>query len=254
MAQFVQSTRGFGMLWKRDFMNLLTSPVMLLTNTLFPLLLILILGYLTRGQYGDTVTSYDYYGITLLVFHALNVSMTASNSFMERKLRASNMRVLYSPIRTSWVYLSKILATFVFTTLCMGMLAVLLVVLFGVHFGGKDAVYVFVALALFHLFSAAFGVWFCCLWKSEELANKILNVVNNVLALMGGLFFSWDSLGRTAETLSYFSPVKWVVDGLFRIVYDGSLWSFIPLASGLLIGTALLLLGCKLTFRTEEMV
>lgn len=71
----------FFTIFKRDFRNIILNPVLLIYNTVFPLLLVSVLGYLSYGDYfGYGITSYDYYGITVLIYSALNVSVTASNS------------------------------------------------------------------------------------------------------------------------------------------------------------------------------
>ncbi|GIP33192.1 ABC transporter permease [Paenibacillus sp. J2TS4] len=251
----VQRARGFLALFKRDLLNLLLSPVLVSQNTVFPFLLVLILGYMGRGIYsGGEVTSYDYYGITIMIFMVLNVSMTASNSFMERSIKTSNLRILYSPMPTSFVYLSKIVATFIFTSMSLLLIAGLLHSILGVHVGGRDAVYVMLLLLGFNLFSSALGVACCCLFKSEEISNKLLSIVNNILALIGGLFLQLDGLGKTVEAISYLSPVKWVAEGIFRMIYDQDFGLFFPTLAICAAGSLLLVGGCKLFFRAEDYV
>ncbi|WP_226002178.1 ABC transporter permease [Paenibacillus sp. BJ-4] len=240
---------------KRDFINLATNVPLILSNTIFPLLLIFVLGYLGGGLYGGSdVTAYDYYGVTILIYSALNVSMTAANSFMDQNVKRSNLRILYAPIPKSFIYLSKTAATFLFTGLCSIALVALLQLVFNIRLGGTSAVYTAVVLLCFDLFSSALGVLFCCLFKGEELTNKILSIINSVLAILGGLFFQLDGLGRTAEVISFFSPVKWVVETVLRIVYDGDFSLFLPTLLSFVIASLLLLWGCKRTFKTEDYI
>ena len=89
----------FNTIMKRDIVNLLANPMLLFYNTAFPFLLILILGFLGNGNYSENgVNAYDYYGVTMLIFSGLNVTVTASNTFMEKSLKNSNLRVLHSPL------------------------------------------------------------------------------------------------------------------------------------------------------------
>ncbi|MFB0845018.1 ABC transporter permease [Paenibacillus oleatilyticus] len=246
---------SFYVILKRDFINLALNPVLLLINTVFPLVVVLVLGYLSSGAFsGEAMNGYDYYGVTIMVYTAVNVSMTAANSFMERTLKSSNLRILYSPIPRAFVYLSKITATLLFCGLSMLITLAVLNWGMGVHLGGADIGYVAVLLLLLMLMSAALGVWLCCLFKSEEASNKLLSMVNNVLALLGGLFFQLDGLGETIAKASCFSPVKWVSEAIFRIIYDHDPALFATAAAVMLGVTALLLLGCKLTFKTEDYV
>ncbi|KNF08306.1 ABC-2 type transporter [Gottschalkia purinilytica] len=245
----------FYTLFKRDLINIVLNPVLFLSNTIFPFLLVLSLGYLMNGNYqGNEVTSYDYYGITMLIFTTLNVSMTSANSFMEKSLKNSNLRVLYSPIRISYVYLSKILATFVFTSICLLLLMIFSNIALGVNFGGAKVIYVIMMILSFNLLSCTIGVFFCCIFKGEELSNKILSIVNNILAILGGLFFRISGFGKLAEKLSSISYVKWILEGIFKVIYDQDISYFLPVTIVLLMLSAILMLGCKFVFRMEDYV
>lgn len=246
---------AFGVLFVRDLKNLFLNPAWVMFNTVFPLLLIAVLGYLTKGGYGGMgVTSYDFYGVTLLLFSALSVAMTSANSFMERHIMASNLRVLYAPIRPSFVYSSKIVATWVFATVCFGVVTAVLHYVFDVNFGGSRFGSVSFIVVLLSLFSSAVGVMCCCLLRSEEVANKVVSPVTQIMALAGGLFFPLDGLSETLARLSWASPAKWVAEAVFRIIYDGDTGMLAPTIIVLLVGTAVAFAVCKWSFRTEDYV
>lgn len=76
----------FALIVKRDIVNLIKNPTLLLSNTAFPIILILILSFLGRGEYGNTgVDSYDYYGITMIIYMILNVAMTAATALWRKE-------------------------------------------------------------------------------------------------------------------------------------------------------------------------
>ncbi|MES5954178.1 ABC transporter permease [Bacillus fungorum] len=244
---------GFFTLYKRDVFNIVKNPTLLIINSIFPLLFIMIFGYLSADYYGSKeITSYDYYGITMLVYCVLNVSMTASNSFMETSLKSSNLRVMYSPIRIRYIYVAKVMATFTVTSICL-LLAMLIVHgCLNVSYGGSNTIYVIIILFLFNFFSSIVGVLFCCIFKSEEITNMILSIVNNVLAILGGLFFSLDGHGELTRTLSYISPVKWIVECVMKIIYDHDLSLVITTSAILIVMSSFCLLFCKLFFKVED--
>ncbi len=245
----------FMSLFKRDLVNIVINPMLLFYNTFFPVLMILALGFLNRGNYGNTgIDSYDYYGITILLYIILNVSTSSANSFMEKSLKTTNMRVMFTPIRLSFIYLSKILATFVFTSACFSVMMLLANKVLGVNYGGRHTGYVLCLVFLFNLLSSVAGVMLCCIFKSEESTNKLLSLVNTLLALFGGLFFQLDGLGKAAAIISSVSPVKWILDGIFKIVYDGDTGSFLPICAAFIALSLLMLMICKWTFRTEDYV
>lgn len=243
----------FFAIFKRDFKNMLFSPMMLLYMTVFPMALVLVLGYLNSGTYGSKVTSYDYYGISILVYCAFGMSCNAANNFMEAHIKASNMRIIFSPVNTSYIYISKILATFAFSAICLFPVVGILNIALNVNFGSKF-IYVLILLMLLSLSSSAVGILFCCIFKSEELANKILSIINNSLAFLGGTFIPLEGFGKTIRVLSGISPVTWIQRDIFKIIYDGNTDVFLPevlaLIGAFLVATVL----CKITFRTEDYI
>lgn len=246
---------GFFPLYKRDLLNIITNPILVMTNTVFPFLLILVFGYLNSSYYeGGIITSYDYYGITILIYSILNVSLTASNSFMESSLKSSNLRVMYSPVRTSFLYIAKVLATFTFTSICFLLIALVAHIWLHVTFGGIYVIYVTIIVLLFNMFSTVVGVLGCCIFKSEEITNKILTIVNNILAILGGVFFSLEGLGESIRVVSYISPVKWVVECMMKIIYDHDL-SLFGITGSVLIGLSIFALFlCFVFFKEEDYV
>ncbi len=249
----INSIYSFYAIFKRDLVNIVLNPVLLISNTVFPILLVVLLSYLTSGNYGSGgFTAYDYYGVTILIYAVLNVSMTASNSFMEKSLKTSNLRIMYAPIKLSYIYLAKIAATFIFTSVCFFGYIAFFSLVFGVNFGGVNLLYVIMIVLSLNLLSSITGVFFCCIFKSEELTNKIISVAVNFFAILGGLFFRLDGLGPAVERISYISPAKWAAEAMFRIIYDNDFSLLVPGVLMLLTVSAVLLIGCKLTFKVED--
>lgn len=93
---------------KFDFMNIIKNPMLLIVNTIFPFILIGVMGLVTSGSFGaGNVSSFDYNGITMMIFVAFLIAMTASNTFMEEKVKRGNTRIIYAPVSKVKIYLSK---------------------------------------------------------------------------------------------------------------------------------------------------
>lgn len=244
----------FWQVFKRDFLNLFFNPMWVFFTAAFPLLLVLILGFLNSGSYGASVTSYDYYGISILIYAVLNTSMTAANSFMEERIKKGNMRIIYSPLPKSFIYLAKIAAAFVFSAFCHLVVIVLLLFILKVNFGGHHITSIMLILIVLEFFASALGVLFCCIFKSENLANQLLSIAITILALLGGLFFRLDGLGPVMEKISFISPLKWVATGIFMIIYDGDFSYYLPAMIILITLSLLIMLLCGKFYRTEDYV
>lgn len=244
--------RNLWLITKEDFLNLIKNPMWIFYAVGFPLLLVAILGRLTRNLYGDSVTSYDYYGVTLMLYSILSSGSTAANAFMEERIKKPNMRIIFAPGRVGDIYVSKIIASFLFSFLFHLLDVVILVLLFKVNMGDNGLV-----LVLFgevELMSAAFGVMMCCIVKNESMTNQIQSVLVSILAVLGGLLFSLDGLGSFAARVSSLCPVKWIARAAFQVIYDHSTELFVPVIWGIAGCTLLMLLVCRLTFQREDCI
>lgn len=243
--------RRFLAIFKMDLINLFKNPVLLGFNTVFAFVLLLIMGFLCGGNYADIKDAYQYYTIAFLVYGMLNGAMTASNCFMERDIKKPNLRIIYSPAGSFPIYFSKILASFVFDYSLHLLLAMVIVPLLHVTLGSHP-VYFILLMAPIEFAAAALGVFFCCIFKCEETTSMLLSNVVSVLCVLGGTFFSLDGMGSTLAAVSRLSPVKWINDAFFALACDNSLAYFWPVFMGAAAVSLLLVLGCRLFFRTED--
>ena len=240
-------------IFKMDITNLFKNPVLVGYNTVFSALICLIMGYLTGGKYADGRDAFQYYIVSLTIYGMLNGAMTASNCFMERDIKRPNLRIIYSPAGSFQIYFSKILSSFVFDYFLHVLLLVIICPLLNVTLGSNPLWFILL-MAPIEFAAAALGVFFCCIFHSEEGASTLLSTVVNVLCALGGTFFSLDGMGKTLALASQISPVKWLNEAFFTLSCDNSLHYFWPvflIASGL---SVLLVLGCRQFFRTEDYI
>ncbi|HEX3038378.1 MAG TPA: ABC transporter permease [Oscillospiraceae bacterium] len=242
--------RRFLAIFKMDMINLFKNPVLVGYNTVFAALLILIMGFLCSGNYADIKDAYEYYAISFLVYGMLNGAMTASNCFMERDIKRPNLRIIYSPVGSFPIYFSKILSSFLFDYSLHLLLMLILCPTLHVSLG-NPAVFILL-MAPIEFAAAALGIFFCCIFKCEETTSMLLSNVISILCFLGGTFFSLDGMGSAIAFASRLSPVKWLNDAFFAIACDNSLIYFWPVFLGGIAISALLVLGCRLLFRTED--
>jgi ABC-2 type transport system permease protein len=244
--------RNLYIISKEDLKNLLKNPMWLFYATLFPILLIVVLGFLMKDSYGINVTSYDYYGITLMIYSILLSGMTSANAFMEITIRKPNMRIIYAPSNPDNIYVSKIISSFVFCLVCHLFDLLVICVLFHVRI--QPISYILPLLGMLELLSVGLGIMCCCIFKTEAMANQILSMIINLLAIFGGLMFPLDGYGKIIRTISYLSPAKWLVQTSFSMIYDNDFSRFIPTMLGLIFATVVVFGICKKTFRKEDCI
>lgn len=244
--------RNLWLIAKADFKNLITNPMWVFYATAFPLLLVLIIGYLTKGVYGNGFSSYDYYGVTLIIYSALSSGMTAANAFMEERIKKPNMRIIYAPGNVKSLFLAKIGATFVFSFLAHIIDFAVLSLIFDIEV--SSAGHLLLLLGLTELFSVTLGITMCCVVKQESMTNQLQSIIINLLAVLGGVLFSLDGFGETVRKISMVSPVKWIVNASFQIIYDGDYHLLMPTAGILAVCIIIMTAVCCFTFRKEDCI
>ncbi len=240
---------------KFDFMNIIRNPMLLIVNTVLPLIMIGIMGFVTKNSYtAGTVSSYDYYGVTMMIFTALMIAITATNTFMEETVKRGNSRIVFAPVSKTEIYLSKLLSTYIFATISYSIILILGQFVFNINFGGKNIVYIMLLINIISLFGCAIGTMFCCILKSEEGANSVINIPIMVFVFFGGLFFPVASLGKVVDTISYVSPVRWITECAFKVIYDNDFSIYLPAVIIGLVGSIICILICQITFKPEDYV
>lgn len=244
--------RGFISIFKMDMLNIIKNPVLLGSNTVFDILLVFIMGFLTSGTYANSSDAYNYYLVSFLIYDMLNGAMTATNCFMERDIKKPNLRIIHSPVGCFPIYFSKIASSALFDYICHLLVLAILVPTLHLNLGGANAGYIILLMAPIEFASSALGVLFCCIFKTEEAASALLSSAISILAFLGGTFFSFDGMGGALAFASRLSLVKWLTDDFFAIIFDANLSPVIPLFAGSIILSALLVFGCSRFFRTED--
>lgn len=214
-------------LMKQDFKNILTNPTIVLFSFIYPMALVLIFGFLFSDLYqGDIVTSYDFYGVTMIFYLILESATMSPTVFMEERTKKANVRIAYAPVSRIQTYASKLTTTFLFIG---GAFFIQILILNGiglVNFGGENFFFVMLLFLFLLLFTITLGAAMCTIIKSEEWTNKIVGVTINTLAIFSGVFFPIATLGKFAEKVASVIPVKIVLSTIFQLIYDNSMLNY----------------------------
>lgn len=235
---------------KFDFMNILRNPMLVIVNTIFPLLMIFIMGFVTRNGYNaSSISSYDYYGVSIMIFTSLMICMSATNAFMEEKVKRGNTRIAFTPVSKTQIYLSKIIATYFLGTISYTLILLAGQFIFNIRFGGNNLIYIILLINMVSLFGSCLGVMFCSIFKQEEMANSIMQIPIMIFVFFGGTFFQTASLGKIIEKVSYLSPVKWVTECAFQVIYDNNFTLYLPTLAILVVAAIICIIICQITFK-----
>jgi ABC-2 type transport system permease protein len=243
--------RRFWTIFSMDLANIATSPMLLLYNTVFIVLMLLIMGSLTSGIFASMADTYEYYLVTFAVFGMLEGAMTASNAFLERDIRRPNLRIIHSPTSPVAIPLSKTLAAGTFDLACHAGVCLGFCLLVGTTLGSDPWPFL-ILMALVEYASAALGTLFCCVFRCEETTSMLLSTVVELLCVAGGTFFPLEAFWPAVAAFSAVTPVSWLNDAFFSMAVDGDASLLAPLAIGTLVVFALLAWGSSRLFKTED--
>lgn len=242
-------------LLKQDFKNLFKGGGNVVVFFIFPTIVTLLLGFLLSNSYtSELLTSYDFYGVTMVFFVAMMGATVPASLFLEKQLKSANTRIFYSPVSRVSIYLSKIIACFIFMSIAMTLNVILFQVTGFVNFGGSNIFYVILLLINFILFLCMLSSAICVTVRSEEITNTIISNSVSVLALFSGIMLPVASLGPVIAKISNISPIKWVITCVFELIYDGNSPYFIIIMIGLFLLSLLLLFVVHKKYKPEDYI
>ena len=166
----------FWTLFKHDLYNLISSPGTLSVFLIFPTILILLMGFLFDNLYHTTIiSSYDFYGVTMIFFIVMMGATVPANAFLEKHIKNGNTRIFYSPVSRVSIYSSKILTCFLFMALALTINIIIFDTISLVNFSSDKIGYVILLIINFVLFLTILSSAICVTLHSEELTNVILS-------------------------------------------------------------------------------
>lgn len=233
--------------------NIIKKPVMIVYMFIMPILLFYILQGIASNEFGINITSADYYGVTVLIFFQLGMGTMVSNALIENSVRKPNIRIIYSLENKSYIYNSKIVSTLLCNLVSVMCYMIFCTTIFNVNFG-KNILLVYLAYIILGLFSMSLGTLLCTILKEENLTNNILGITQSVLCLLGGVFFPIESMGNVVKILSDLSIVKWILDGIYKNIYDGVFTNILIICSISIVISLIIMSFVKYTFRVEDYI
>lgn len=240
---------------KQDIINLLKIPSIIIGCFVFPWFLIFLFGCVFSGLYGgDSVTSYDYYGVTMMILIIVMSSAVTPNTFFEEKIKAANIRIAFSPVSKVFVCMSKIIASFIILFVIYAIDTLIMNYFNIVNFGGQNFKYILLLFTAFLLFIVTLGGAACVIFKSEELTNNIMSIFIISFSVLSGLFFPLESLGSWILKIADLCPLKWVVDITFNVIYDQNFQNYYSVVIGLLVLSLILIIITNVLYKPEQYI
>lgn len=222
-------------------------------NIVFPIFMIVLLGYLSSKSYGHQFTGYQYYSIVMPSFCTAMAIITAAFASKDDAYKKTAVRFLFAPIPYAHIVLSKLLSCTLVISCCN--VLVLLTSRFVFHLPAYGEIIPISLLLMSESFTVcAIGLFIGLGMKNFIFIKNIVNIPICVAAILAGAFFPIGTLNHGLEIILMLSPLTWINRSIFLVIYDNScllLWRTSIVF--VIVGIAFTILAIK-CFRKEEFI
>ncbi|MBA1435239.1 ABC transporter permease [Bombilactobacillus bombi] len=238
---------------QQDIKNLIKNKPIMMYLILYPLILILITGFVCSSIFSnDILSSYDYYGVTMMIYLSMATVIILPELLFGSHVKFANYRIVYAPIDRTKIYLSKLIVSIGFSYIILSIYMLMFNALDLVNYGGTRVGSLLILDLAVITFSTTFGGAFCLLLKNEDLSTKLLNILINILAIISGLFVPMYIFGKKIANISNMSPIAKVMSSFFGIIYDNNFNQLFTTIEILLLFSAIFLVIIHLMYHPEK--
>lgn len=246
---------GFKVLFYYGMKRRIKDSFLISYGVMFPLLLILILGYISTNYYSgeNGITSYYYYALVTIPLCTFLVSITLMYVAREESLFKCGERFIISPIDRTSIVLAKILPATISTIFYNFILLLFCSFILKIDFKGRTFE-IIVLLLILGFMSCAIGTFIGLCTKDFLSVKNLVSIPIMIMGVLGGSFFPIASLGTGIEIISYFSPLTWINRGIFSMLNDNSMTLYsLSVALSLVVGV-LFTIGAIIKFKKEAFI
>jgi ABC-2 type transport system permease protein len=222
-------------------------------NIVFPIIMILLLGYLSSPNYGSKFTGYHYYTIVMLPFCIAMAVITTAYVGKEDAYKKTAIRFLFSPVTPALLILARLLSCTVVISCCNLIVLIFSLLAFKMPIGNHILeVTGFLASETFTV--CAIGLFIGLGMKNFIFIKNIINIPICAAAVLAGAFFPFGTLNSGLEFIIKLSPLTWFNRSMFQSIYDGQYrLMIITSIISIVIGISFTILAICL-FRKEEFI
>lgn len=188
-------------------------------NIIFPTLLISILGMLTKNQFGDVITSYQYYTIVIIPFCACMALITAAYAGKEEAYAKTAVRIILAPISEKQIVLSKIFSCAIVFSICNCFTFVLCGFIWKLP-KRTEWFLICILLVAMSFCVAAIGVLLGTGMKNFLFIKNVINLPLGLCAVAAGVFFPLGTSNPVVQGVLNLSPLTHVNRYLFAMLFD----------------------------------
>lgn len=199
--------------------------------------------------YEDYTFSQIFVGF-IVMFMLIRGLVTSSRVFMEKRENVYN-RIFMAPIKTYEYYLADAISGYIHV-LIQVILGVLGLKLLNIQIGLRYLELIII-LSVFGLVSISLGILCRSFAKNQNESSNIFNFLQIIFTMVGGAFVPIDMMPSIIEKISYFTPVRWVMESIIAMQQGAAFQEIYKyLAIIFLFAVAFFLIGTYNTSKEER--
>lgn len=210
-------------------------------NVIFPLVLIGLLGLMSKSASHGGITSYQYYHVVMIPFCILMSVTTAAYSGKDDAFANTAKRVLLTPVGIPALVIGKVVACTIVITAFSFLTYLFLGLLIPVSIAKSG--YILMTYFSLTFLSSAVGCLIGLSTRNFVLLKNIINIPICMIGVFGGCFF---------PCYHNLSPMTWVNRSIFLCLYDHQANSLLVLSGALCMVAILIILLTIHFFQKEE--
>lgn len=193
-------------------------------------------------QTSKGMSSADYYAISMFTMITFYSIMSAMNLVLSDRQQGVASRIYLTGVSNSAILLGKLIGGMLATAVQLTILYVFTRFVLRVNWGTNDWQIIGVTASLVYL-SVAIGIGLATGIRNQSFLTVASNAVIPIFAFLGGSYIPLSTLNSALiNQLSNISPIKWVNDSLFYLIFGGQSNPIpVTLMVNLGIGTAFIL-------------
>lgn len=192
----------------------------------------------------------DYYAVTMLTLIILYSSMNGMYSITGEITGKTQDRLFCTPVSKYKILIGKILGNIIYSALQIAIIIVFIKFVFHAYWGDHIGTIFIIALAE-SVMTVSLGAGLSFVIKDTAALNGLLSMLSSVLAFLGGGYFPMDGMGKTVQLVTNISPVKWINQAMFQVIYSND-FSYVGIAIFMSLLIAAIFIGISsLGYRKE---
>lgn len=191
-------------------------------NVIFPIVIIMLLGYLTSKSYGTSFTSYHYYTIVMIPFCELMGITSIAYAAQDERMHHTSYRYMVAPITRTELVLSKFFSCAIMLLICDIVVLVISKLMFHIPFNGKITFIIFLFISETVIITGI-GLFLGLACKNFAAIQNILNIPITIFGFLGGVFFPIGSVSSFISFIIDLSPLTWVNRGIIACIYENNM-------------------------------